>query len=136
VTERELRLGVPWLGDDQQAGLTVGPRDRAPDGVLVLTPPPGAPGSLPAGSPEDAPGNTVDWRVAVEVELHQKTARRLGAKLAWYARWLNHGAFHEVVWYASEGAPLWAVERTIAAGEQGQMRVLPLPPGVVVPGLG
>jgi hypothetical protein len=132
VTERELRLGVPWLGDEP-----VGPRDRAPDGVLVLTPPPGAPGGLPAGSPEDAPGKTVDWRVAVEVELHQKTARRLEAKLAWYTRWLNRGAFHEVVWYAAEGAPLWAIQRAIAAaGEQGQMRVLPLPPGVVVPGLG
>jgi hypothetical protein len=64
--------------------------------------------------------------VAVEVELHQKTARRLEAKLAWYTRWLNRGAFHDVVWYASEGAPRWAVERAIAsAGEAQQMRVRP-----------
>jgi hypothetical protein len=42
-----------------------------------------------------------------------------------------------VLWYAAEGAPLWAIERAIAAaGEQQQIRVLPLPPGVVVPGLG
>jgi hypothetical protein len=132
VTERELRLGVPWLGDEP-----VGPHERVPDGVLVLTPPPGAPGGLPTGAPEGGPGETVDWRTAVAVELHQKTARRLEAKLAWYTWWLNRGAFHEVVWYASEGAPLWAIQRAIAtAGEQRQMRVLPLPPGVVVPGLG
>jgi hypothetical protein len=36
VTERELRLGVPWLGDEP-----VGPHDRVPDGVLVLPLPPG-----------------------------------------------------------------------------------------------
>jgi hypothetical protein len=73
----------------------------------------------------------------VEVELHQKTARRLEAKLAWYTRRLNRRAFHEVLWYAAEGAPLWAIERAIAAaGEAQQMRVLPPPPGIVVPGLG
>ena len=95
------------------------------------------PVASPPGAPRAAPGKTVDMRAAVEVELHQKTARRLEAKLEWYTWWLDRGAFHEVLWYASEGAPLWAIERAIAAaGEAQQMRVLPLPPGVVVPGLG
>ncbi len=130
--EREPRPGVPRLADEP-----VGPHERVPDGVLELTPPPGAPGGLPAGLAEGGPGETVDGRTAVEVELHQKTARRLEAKLEWYTRWLNRGAFREVLWYASDGAPLGAIERAIAAAGGAQhTRVPPPPPGIIGPGSG
>jgi hypothetical protein len=129
VTERELRRGVPWL--------PLGPRDRVPDGVLVLTPPRGAPGGLPVDAPPGATGPTVDWRTAVEVELHQKSARVLAAKVAWYARRLDRGGFHDVRWYAPAGAPLEAVAGAIAdAGEVKALRAWPLPPDVAVPGAG
>jgi hypothetical protein len=132
VTERELRRGVPWLSD-----APLGAGDRVPDGVLVLTPPRGAPGGLPVDAPEDATGPTVDWRTAVEVELTQKSARVLEAKLGWYTRRLDRNGFHAVRWYAGNEATLHALQRAIArAGEQQAMRVLPLPPHVVVPGAG
>ena len=81
-----------------------------PDGAVVL----------PAGE-----------RIAVEVELHDKAADRLGAKLRWYR---DAGGFAEVLWLVPptgvEG-PLWDAIARVDPGAD-LMAVETLPPACLV----
>jgi hypothetical protein len=88
--EAPLGRGVPIAGGAPAAGRSSSTR---------------WPARPPASDPAGGPGETVDWCTSVEVELHQKTARRLRAEVGWYTWRLNRGAFHEVLWYTPGGGP-------------------------------
>lgn len=94
LTEQELVDGLaPWLP------LADAGRGFVPDGVMVFT------------------HDTADdeRRVAVEVELHEKTPRRYVKKLAWYRALLERGILSRVRWYVPSDRVGDAVDRALDA---------------------
>jgi Replication-relaxation len=86
-----------------------------PDGVVVLR------------------GGQRGWRLAVEVELHQKASRLYDAKLAWYAYQFAEGTLDGCEWLcagAGRAAPVLAAARRAAPGYIGLVAAGPLPEGV------
>jgi hypothetical protein len=86
-----------------------------PDGVLVLR------------------GGQRVWRLAVEVELHQKASRLYEAKLAWYALQFAEGALDGCLWLcagAGRAAPVLAAARRVAPSVADLVGARPLPEGV------
>ncbi|HEX2514518.1 MAG TPA: replication-relaxation family protein [Chloroflexota bacterium] len=86
-----------------------------PDGVLVLR------------------GGERVWRLAVEVELHQKASRLYDAKLAWYARQFAEGTLDGCEWLcagAGRAGPILAAARRAAPGSVGLVAAGPLPEDV------
>jgi hypothetical protein len=86
-----------------------------PDGVLVLR------------------GGEREWRLAFEVELHQKASRLYDAKLAWYARQFAEGTLDGCEWLcagAGRPAPILAAAERVASGVADLVRAGPLPDGV------
>jgi hypothetical protein len=86
-----------------------------PDGVVVLR------------------GGARVWRLAVEVELHQKASRLYDAKLAWYAYQFAEGALDGCEWLcagAGRAAPVLAAARRAAPGFVHLVAAGPLPEGV------
>jgi Replication-relaxation len=100
-------------------GRETGTRQRGalmvPDGVLVLR------------------GGGRAWRLAFEVELHQKASRLYEAKLAWYALQFAEGALDGCEWLcagAGRAAPILAAARRAAPAFAGLVAAGPLPEGV------
>ena len=86
-----------------------------PDGVLLLR------------------GGERVWRLAIEVELHQKASRLYDAKLAWYARQFAEDTLDGCEWLcagAGRAAPILAAARRAAPGSVGLVAAGPLPEGV------
>jgi hypothetical protein len=86
-----------------------------PDGVLVLR------------------GGEREWRLAFEVELHQKASRLYDAKLAWYALQFVEGTLDGCEWLcagAGRAAPVLAAARRAAPAYVGLVAAGPLPEGV------
>jgi hypothetical protein len=117
VTEVDVYDGGFWLA--RRDGRETGARERGalmvPDGVLVLR------------------GGERVWRLAIEVELHQKASRLYDAKLAWYALQFAEGALHGCEWLcagAGRAAPVLAAARRAAASFVGLVAAGPLPEGV------
>jgi hypothetical protein len=118
VSEVDLYDGRLWL-PRRPIGYRRDGRERGallvPDGVLVLR------------------GGARGWRLAVEVELHQKASRLYDAKLAWYADRFAEGALDGCLWLcAGEGraAPIGAAARRVAPAAADLVRAAPLPAGV------
>jgi hypothetical protein len=83
-----------------------------PDGVVVLR------------------GGERVWRLAVEVELHQKASRLYDAKLAWYARQFAEDTLDGCEWLcagAGRAAPILAAVRRAAPDYIGLVAAGPLP---------
>lgn len=86
-----------------------------PDGVVVLR------------------GGARVWRLAVEVELHQKASRLYDAKLAWYALQFAAGALDGCEWLcagAGRAAPVLAAAQRVAPGVAHLVAAGPLPEDV------
>jgi hypothetical protein len=86
-----------------------------PDGVVVLR------------------GGRRVWRLAVEVELHQKASRLYEAKLAWYALQFAAGTLDGCEWLcagAGRAAPILAATRRVAPGVVHLVAAGALPAGV------
>jgi hypothetical protein len=86
-----------------------------PDGVVVLR------------------GGQRVWRLAIEVELHQKASRLYEAKLAWYARQFAAGTLDGCEWLcagAGRPAPVLAAVRRAAPDCIGLVAAGPLPKDV------
>ncbi len=105
LTEQELVDGLaPWLPLADQG------RGFVPDGVMVFT------------------HDTADdeRRVAVEVELHEKSPGRYVKKLAWYRSLLQQGILDRLRWYVPSTRVENAVRRALVANrlpEDGQFKV-------------
>jgi Replication-relaxation len=102
-------------GGDGPAGGRERGRLMVPDGVLVLR------------------GGERVWRLAVEVELHQKASRLYDAKLAWYASQFAAGALDGCLWLcagAGRPAPVLAAAERVVPGVADLVRAAPLPEGV------
>jgi hypothetical protein len=117
VTEVDVYDGRFWLA--RRDGRETGARERGalmvPDGVLVLR------------------GGERVWRLAIEVELHQKASRLYDAKLAWYALQFVEGALDGCEWLcAGDGrpAPIRAAAERVAPSVADLVAVGPLPEGV------
>jgi hypothetical protein len=116
VSEVDLYDGRLWLARRPTGGRA---RERGalmvPDGVLVLR------------------GAERVWRLAVEVELHQKASRLYDAKLAWYADQFAEGALDGCLWLcagAGRPAPIRAAAGRVAPGTAHLVGARPLPAGV------
>jgi hypothetical protein len=114
VSEVDLYDGRLWL-----ARRPTGGRERGalmvPDGVLLLR------------------GGAQPWRLAIEVELHQKAARLYDAKLAWYARQFAEDALDGCRWLCADAgrpAPIMAAAERVAPDVADLVRAAPLPAGV------
>jgi hypothetical protein len=114
VSEVDLYDGRLWLARRQTSG-----RDRGalmvPDRVLLLR------------------GGEQRWRLAIEVELHQKASRLYDAKLAWYTLQFEEGALDGWLWLcagAGRAAPIRAAARRVAPGTADLVGARPLPAGV------
>jgi hypothetical protein len=73
-------------------------------------------------------------RIAVEVELHDKAAERLGAKLRWYRDEAARGRYTEVLWLvppAGVEEPLWGAIAEVDPKAE-LMAVETLPPECLV----
>jgi hypothetical protein len=102
---------------DGHAGGRERGRLMVPDGVLLLR------------------GGARVWRLAVEVELHQKASRLYDAKLAWYAHQFAAGALDGCLWLcagAGRAAPILAAAERVVPGVADLVRAAPLPEGVTV----
>jgi hypothetical protein len=118
VTEVDVYDGRLWL-----SRLETTLRERGalmvPDGVLVLT-----------GG--DGQGDRA-WRLAVEVELHQKAGALYAQKLAWYGCQFDAGALDGVWWLTRRPgapAPILAAARRVGYAVEGLVRASVLPEDV------
>jgi len=114
VSEVDLYDGRLWLarrdGRERQRGALL-----VPDGVLVLR------------------GGERVWRLAVEVELHQKASRLYDAKLGWYAGQFAAEALDGCLWLcagAGRTAPVRAAAGRLAPAAAELVGVQSLPEGV------
>jgi len=115
VSEVDVYDGRVWLarwetGRGRERGALL-----VPDGVLVLR------------------GGERGWRLAVEVELHQKASRLYDAKQAWYAVQFGEGTLDGCLWLcagAGRAAPIRAAARRVAPGTADLVEAEPLPEGV------
>lgn len=106
VYDGRLRLARRQTGGGERGALLV------PDGVLRLR------------------GGEQLWRLAIEVELHQKASRLYDAKLAWYALQFAEDTLDGCLWLcAGEGrpAPIRAAAQRAAPGWDELVRAQPLP---------
>jgi hypothetical protein len=120
ISEVDVYDGRLWL-PRRPTGHRPGGRERGalmvPDGVLVLR------------------GGERVWRLAVEVELHQKASRLYDVKLAWYAGQFAAAALDGCLWLcAGEGrpAPIRAAADRLAPDAAELVGVQSLPEGVTV----
>jgi hypothetical protein len=129
LRSREYRGGAPaWISEvdvyDGRLRLPRRPtkkRERGrgalmvPDGVLVLT------------------GGERIWRLAVEVELHQKSSVLYDDKLTWYAGQFEAESLDAVLWLTrppATPAPILAAARRVAGDTAKLVQADPLPDDV------
>jgi hypothetical protein len=120
VSEVDLYDGRLWLAR-RATGYRRDGRERergalmVPDGVLLLR------------------GGGRVWRLAIEVELHQKASRLYDAKLAWYALQFAEGALDGCEWLCADAgrpAPIRAAAERVVPSVADLVAAGPLPEGV------
>jgi Replication-relaxation len=115
VSEVDLYDGRLWLARRDGHGGRERGALMVPDGVLVLR------------------GGERVWRLAVEVELHQKASRLYDAKLAWYALQFGEGALDGCEWLcagAGRPAPILVAAERVAPSVADLVAAGPLAEGV------